>query len=216
MKRYFAFFLSIIMLLTTNMTIYAKEDSGESSEDAYIVAEVAEKYSITEDEVLNLTENVKKALEEADTIQDRNIDGERVQEIPVSENLVMVLTTKLEAGSGLAIERAIGKRYTVTASLDLKNMLGMTVITLNSVGVFESDFTTCTPVDAYGTYEAKVWNVTNSSSSLGSPQFNAYARNSFSGELNIGIDAVNMTVQAFGYTSTLHCDALGHYSADWN
>lgn len=92
----------------------------------------------------------------------------------------------------------------------------MTVITLNSVGVFESDFTTCTPVDAYGTYETKVWNVTNSSSSLGSPQFNAYARNSFSGELNIGIDAVNMTVQAFGYTSTLHCDALGHYSADWN
>ena len=53
------------------MTIYAKEDSGESSEDAYIVAEVAEKYSITEDEVLNLTENVKKALEEADTIQDK-------------------------------------------------------------------------------------------------------------------------------------------------
>ena len=71
MKRYFAFFWFIIMLLTTNMTIYAKEDSGESSEDAYIVAEVAEKYSITEDEVLNLTENVKKALEEADTIQDK-------------------------------------------------------------------------------------------------------------------------------------------------
>lgn len=47
-----------------------------------------------------------------DTIQDGNIDGEMIQEITVSENLVMVLTTKIETGSGSEIERAIGKRYT--------------------------------------------------------------------------------------------------------
>lgn len=211
-RRFLVLFLAAVLVISMNMTAFAKEEQHMDETN-----DIVEKYGISEDELVNLNNNLEKALYKANSVKNKNMRGESIEKIQVSENIYVMLTTKIDSQNMLSTTKGVpGKRYTVTASLELKNIVGATICTLNSVGVFESDFSICRPVDAYGTYSAIVWNVTNTSSSKGSPQYNTWVRNSFSGELNIGIDPVHMTLQSFEHSCTVHCDASGNAYAEWS
>ena len=88
----------------------------------------------------------------------------------------------------------------------LKNLLGKTVVTLKAYGVFERNGKISKPIDAYGTYSAVVWNVTNKKAIKGKAAYNAYVRNTFTGKLNIGTDKVHMTLESFKYSCTTYCN----------
>lgn len=203
--------LWLFFIFACGTTAFAAEvDDNETY--GHIVSEIDEKYSITEDEVLQMNANVKNALARANEISAQtNADDATTKTIPVSENLVLVITT--EETPSLARTTYQG---TITSTLELKNILGGTVVTLKSVGVFQTNGSTSIPVDAYGSYSSLVWNVASTASVLGSTAYNAWVRNGFSGEFNIGIDPVSMTIQSFSYNCKIYCNAVGTYSATWS
>lgn len=204
-KKIASFVLALTMAFSVPMSTFAA--SPKDSEPAVSVEEYAEKYDITEDEVIHLEENL---LEAKETLKNIELAPGEETVIPVSENLNLWIETEIMPSS-----RATTYDRTITSTLSLKNVVGATIVTLRSVGVFRTNGTTSKPIDAYGSYNAWVWNITNSSSSLGAAAYNARVRNSFSGELNIGIDPVSMTIQSFSYTCTIYCNAVGTYSTSW-
>lgn len=205
-KKIASFILALTMVFALPMTTFAA--SPKDSEPPVSVEEYAEKYDITEDEVIHLEENLIEAKE---TLKNIMLAPGEEKVIPVSENLNLWIETEVIPSS-----RATTYDRTITSTLSLKNVVGVTIVTLRSVGVFRTNGTTSKPIDAYGSYDAWVWNITNSSSSLGATAYNARVRNSFSGELNIGIDPVSMTIQSFSYTCTIYCNAVGTYSTSWS
>lgn len=204
-KKIASFVLALTIVFSVPMPTFAA--SPKDSEPAVSVEEYAEKYDITEDEVIHLEENL---LEAKETLKNIELAPGEETVIPVSENLNLWIETEIMPSS-----RATTYDRTITSTLSLKNVVGATIVTLRSVGVFRTNGTTSKPIDAYGSYDAWVWNITNSSSSLGATAYNARVRNSFSGELNIGIDPVSMTIQSFSYTCTIYCNAVGTYSTSW-
>lgn len=209
-KKLLAIVMAIATVLTSGITASAAEPEQPKATE-HIISEVAEKYNITEDEVINLNTNLKNALKSANEIQTISENGSSIRTIPVSENLVLTITTE-ETPSNT---RAVYER-TITSTAELKNILGLTVVTLKSVGVFRTNGSTSIPVDAYGTYSSLVWNVATTESKLGNTAYNAWVRNGFSGEFNIGIDPVSMTIQTFSYSCKIYCNAVGTYSVTWS
>lgn len=209
-KKILATVMAIATIFTSGVTASAAEPE-QPQITGHIVSEVAEKYNITEDEVINLNANFKNALKTANEVDAISENDSSVKTVPVSENLVLTITTE-ETPS---ITKAVYER-TITSTLELQNILGGTVVTLNSIGVFRTNGSTSVPVDAYGTYSSLVWNVATTESKLGSTAYNAWVRNGFSGEFNIGIDPVSMTIQSFSYSCKIYCNAAGKYSATWS
>lgn len=206
-----AFVMTAAMLFTCG-GVNAFAAQVKDCEPSISMEEITEKYHITEDEVLHLEDNlnaVKGRLQQTVVVP-----GEEVV-IPVSDNLNLCIETEIIPSTAASTNATTYDR-TITSTLSLKNVVGATIITLRSVGVFRTNGTTSKPIDAYGTYDAWVWNITNNSSSLGASAYNARVRNSFSGELNIGIDPVSMTIQSFSYTCTIYCNAVGTYSSSWS
>ncbi len=204
-KKIMSFVFAVAIIFTLPTTVYA---SPLKNTDKHLtVEEFAEQYDVTEDEVIHLEENLTRAKE---SLKDSNMEIGEEKVIPISENLVLRLQTEFAPNA----RKTIHER-TITATMSLENVLGMTVIELRSIGVFRTDGSTSTPVDAYGSYDSWTWNITNTSSSLGSPAYNARVRNTFSGELNIGIDDLHLTIQSFNNTCTIYCNAVGTASASW-
>lgn len=205
-KKIASFMLALTMVFTLPITTFAA--SPEDSTQPISAEEYAERYDITEDEVIHLEENLSEAKE---VLKNISLEPGEEKIIPVSEHLNLWIET-----DATPISRATTYDRTITSTLSLKNVVGVTIVTLRSVGVFRTNGSTSKPIDAYGSYDAWVWNITNSSSSLGATAYNARVRNSFSGELNIGIDPVSMTIQSFSYTCTIYCNAVGTYSTSWS
>lgn len=67
-----------------------------------------------------------------------------------------------------------------------------------------------------GDYSGILWKLSNTSSAKGGQAYRAWARNSFSGELNFGIDPINLTIQSFSKSGTVYCNAHGSTSSEWN
>lgn len=170
---------------------------------------VAEELDITLNEAENLEQNLKKAV-----IQIPALEAGDSANVPVSENLVLQVETHDDGQTINSFARATHNK-TITSTLKLKNILGATIVTLKSVGVFRINGSTSKPIDAYGTHDAVVWNVTAKKAVKGSAAYNAYVRNTFTGKLNVGIDPVHMTVQSFTYACTIHCNAKGVYKTSW-
>lgn len=187
---------------------YAMENNSQSSENTNItkIDEITNELQITEKEAENLDKNLNSAVKQLPEVT----AGETVT-IPVSENLIL----EAETNSDSPTNTRATYNHTITSTLKLKNILGKTVVKLNSVGVFRTNGKKSTPTDAYGTYSALVWNVSTKKSVKGKAAYNTHVRNSFSGKFNIGISPVNMTVQSFSYVCTIHCNAAGKYSASW-
>lgn len=208
-KKLLAIVMAITTVLASSITVFAGEPD-QPQVNGNIISEVAEKYDVTEDEIINLNANLKNALEAANEASNSMARSSSTT-VPVSENLVLTITTEEVP----AKSRAVYDR-TITSTAELKNIFGVTVVTLKSFGVFRTNGTTSIPIDAYGTHNAAVWNITNHTSKLGSSAYNSWVRNSFSGEFNIGIDFINMTIQTFNYTCKIYCNAAGKYSATWD
>lgn len=174
-------------------------------------AEFFKRYGMTKDELLNFDENVTNALNKLN-ITRSNTDGSLT--IPVSENIYLEISTKEEVEQ--SIEKAVVYNRTITGTMSFKTIYDVTVLEVNSIGVFRTDGTRSTPIDAYCTYDSWVWNVTSTSSYLGSPSYNAFVRNSFSSQVNIGIEPVNMVIKTISKSSVIYCNANGVYSVNWS
>lgn len=204
------------MILCSNMEVLAVQQNEIEVNNCIASQEVAvekltDKYHITEEEVMNLDENVNVALEKQGMIKNSFEGNLEKKVIPVSENLQLELSIQKDD----ALTKGV-RQGTVTSNARIKNALGMTLITLTSVGVFQYNGSTCVPIDAYGSYVANFWNVTNTGTSLGRKAYTTWARNSFSGKVGIGIDQISVTLQSFNMSCKMTCDANAKYSAVWS
>lgn len=203
--------LAGVMAISMNIVSFAAEGT-QSNYDRVTLEEIEEKYQITEDEMIHLDENIKSALVKANNTRTIIQEGENSEQvIPISENLRLVISTQAEANNA---KRTIYET-TITSTLEIENIVGATIVTLNSVGVFDRDGSTCVPVDAYGTYDTFVWTVTDVESKLSDSGYSSWVRNSFDVECNIGIDPVSMTISSFSYACKITCNAKGIYNITW-
>lgn len=214
LKKLFSLILSSVMFMSASVTSFASDLKYESNNQS-INSIIAEKYNITEDEIVNLNDNLKNALNLLNSkriVSESNSNGIIEETIPVSENLILTITTK---EIPLNNSRASVYNRTITSTMSLKNIFGLTIVTLNSIGIFETNGSISKPVDAYGTHESLAWSVANTSSTKGSSAYNSWVRNNFSGQFDLGIDPVSVTIQSFSYSCTIYCNANGSYSVNW-
>lgn len=205
MKKIISSILMLSMIIALSLTAFA-ETSVDTVNEAASIKEYAEKYNITEDEVLHLEENLNEAK---DTLKNISLAPGEEKVIPVSENINLRIESEI-------VSSARTVNTTINSTMNVENAFGATIITLKSVGVFQRDgISISTPIDAYGTYTAWAWNITNVNSVLGAPAYNAFVRNTFYGQLNIGGGGLNQTIQTFSYSSTINCNAAGSYYTAW-
>lgn len=119
---------------------------------------VAKELDINLNEAENLEQNFNKAV-----IQLPALEVADSAIVPVSENLVVEVETHDDGSTINPLTRAARDR-TITSTLKLKNILGATIVTLKSVGVFRINGSTSKPIDAYGSHSAVAWNVTSKKS----------------------------------------------------
>ncbi len=186
--RKFKIILSFAMVLTMTLFLNATAYAATTNDKDVISSaeEFANKYCITTNEALNLADNLEKAIDNLPTLK----AGESTT-VKVSENLYLEAKTELIPSTSKVntakASTSSTSQYTVTSNLYLKNSLNITIVTLTAVGVFLANGTVTIPVDAYGNYSAILWNVTNSSSSVGPSGYTAYARVSFEGQFDLGL-----------------------------
>ncbi len=206
MKKIISAILSLAMLLSLSCPAFAAETTATAT-DAEIAA-FAEKYHITVDEVKNLSDNLSIALE---NLGDIPID--ETVTVPISENLTLTLAPD-ETPNTYAVTPGY---YSYSSTATLKNIFGAAVVTLTAHGLFLIRNGTCSPSDAYGTYDALVWNVTSNSTALGpSGGYSTYVRVSFDGQFDLGIDPVSITLKTFSMTCTLYANADLGCSYHWS
>lgn len=214
MKKVLSVLMALALLVSFPIASFAADNDKTASINV-LVEQSAQKYGITSDEVINIEGNLNAAFLKLDAIQ-RKSGGIHVGDshsIAVSENLNLIVSLQEETQP--SVQRAIYQR-TISATAELQNIFGLTIVTLVSHGVFLTDGSLTLPIDAYGTYDAVVWNITNSGSSMGSAAYSSWVRNSFDGEFDLGIDPIAITIQTFSRTNTITCDALGNASSYWN
>lgn len=212
MKK-FKIILSFAIVLTMTLLLNATAYAATTNDNDVISSaeEFAAKYNVTTDEALHLSDNLEKAIDKLPTLN----AGESAT-VKVSENLYLEAKTDLVPCTNNAKVAASTTQWTVTGTIFLKNYLNVTIVTLTAVGVFLANGTLCVPTDAYGTYSAVLWSITTASSGLGPAAYNSYARVSFEGQFDLGIDPVSITIQSFSKSCTLYCNAVGGYSTSWN
>lgn len=196
--------------------IVEKDISQLSDEE---LSTVAEKLEIDVEELKDLENIVDEGIEKLDSSLEEDsvqISDNLILESEVSEEAVLVpnyLATSVSEDNAVSA-RAVYSR-TVTSTLSLKNILGKTVVTLKSVGVFTTNGKTSTPTDAYGSYTGALWKLGSKKSVKGSKAYEANVRTAFTGELNVGIDPVHVTIQSFKKSGTVYCNAVGKYRSVW-
>lgn len=205
MKKIIATILSLAMLFSLSCHAFAAEATPTNT-DAEI-ADFAEKYQITVDEIENLPDNLSNALNNIGIIS-----ANETVTVPISENLTLTLAPD-NTQTSYAVTPGY---YSYGSTATIKNGFGMTMITLKAHGLFYVNNGICSADDAYGTYDAFVWTVTNESSKLGpTGGSSSYVRVSFSGEFDIGIDPISITLSKFSMTCTLYMDANLDTKSSW-
>jgi|GEM_PF-6093035 len=105
-----------------------------------------------------------------------------------------------------ALRASATTRSKFTSTMKIKNSLGMTIQTLNAVGVFDTNGVVTIPVDAYGSGSSG--NVSNPSNSLGPRGYSSWVKVRLTG-------SVPGHVATFDYTCTITCDANKNSTAAW-
>gem|GEM_PF-6382969 len=202
--------ISLTLLLFVANLLQPLSVNAQPNQEVYLET-FAEEYQLNVDEVENLSENIEIAMDKLPELQ----VGDTVT-IPISENLF--LEASLNASVTNLPTLASAYEATACATMELKNVLNMTILVLESYGVFYVDGTYSVPRDAYTSYVAFVWQITKTESKLGSPAVNgsSYVRNTFNGELNIGIDPVSMTILSFSRNNVINYHSNGSYTTTWN
>ena len=97
-------------------------------------------------------------------------------------------------------------RSKFTSTMNIKNFFEMTILTLNAVGVFDTNGVITAPVSAYGS--GSTGDVSNPSNELGPRQFSSWVKVNLTG-------SVPGNVSTFDYTCTISCDANQKSTATW-
>lgn len=139
--------LMVFSLFTPSLSAFANEPDNEVEIGDLTYEElevVAENLDVTIDEWINLEENLENALinlEIAQELNELSPSPEDTVSVEVSENLI--LESSIEVVDSPTLLRSTTQR-TVTHSMYLKNLLGVTIVTLNSIGVFNTNGTKVT------------------------------------------------------------------------
>ena len=104
------------------------------------------------------------------------------------------------------LRASVTTRNKFTSTMKIKNSVGMTIQTLNAVGVFDTNGVVAIPVDAYGSGSSG--NVSNPSNSLGPSGYSSWVKVRLTG-------SVPGHVATFDYTCTITCDANKNSTASW-
>lgn len=218
-------FLSALIICLTFMALplqaSAQSIRADNSGDIaryftiYELEAQAELYSITVEELININELLSSAIAEYNVMQmSRMYDPHAPTTIQISDNLYAVFEVTY------VIEPALARslwRITWTPTLELRNIFGMTVVTLRSTGVFETNFSTqIRAIDAFGGHSGAVWSITHGTPAMSTTNgFSAWVRNSFSGSFSIGIDPISLQIQSFTYNNTIDATANGTLTSTW-
>jgi len=216
LKKLFSALLSSVMILSImSTTVFASDLDPVSNE------ETAQEWGISIEEVEQFEENFSVAIEKYQEIVDTNDKSRNLNEnstitVPISENLVLeVKTISTSEIASDVMTRATTYRRIVSSTWSVKNIFGGKVLNLKGTGIFLTNGSTSKPENAYGSYTGIIWTGSTTGTSLGSSSFNSYVTVSFSGELKFGIDPISATIQSFGATTTINCNANGATSSSW-
>lgn len=97
-------------------------------------------------------------------------------------------------------------RSQFTSTMNIKNLLGITILTLKAVGIFDTDGVVTVPVNAYGS--CSTGGVSNPSNELGPRQFSSWVKVRLTG-------SVPGNFSTFDFTCTITCDANKNTTATW-
>ncbi len=213
---------ALILCTVFSSSVYAAPlEKVAENEYKKKIGRIADEFQVSEKEVENLGENLNDAFKRIP-----DLEAGEIAKVKVSDNLYLEVESFEKNGllinndfvqiNDNSAKAARTVYHTTAGSIGrLKNLLGKTVVTLKAYGVFERNGKISKPIDAYGTYSAVVWNVTNKKAIKGKAAYNAYVRNTFTGKLNIGTDKVHMTLESFKYSCTTYCNAKGKTSSSW-
>lgn len=212
MKKIWALILTLSLTASMGLQSFAAENQQNSDEG------ILSEYGVTAQEIEDLEKNLDAAFEKLDKINmaQRNATSMEETEVRISENLVLVSGINQTKGIAQSRNRATVYETKIQGWVQMRNNLGMTILTLYSNGVFWYDGQYSTPIDAYGDYSSVVWDVEVTGSAKGSKASKTWARNSFSGQLYIGIDPIGMEIQSFSRSGTVYCDKNGNASQSWS
>ena len=201
-----------ILLISSTATVFA---ASKTTNEKLSKEQFAKKYALTLEEVTNMQDNLDKAIVKLPKVK----NGENVK-VQVSDNLYLesslTETVTPQKNSFLAstlttsLTSYENTENTITATLKLKNTLGVTVVTLTSVGVFLCNGTISLPDNAYGSYTSVGTNIVTYSA-IGPSNYNAWAKNVFSGNYTYS----DFTLLSFSKTNIIYCNAIGEYSSSW-
>lgn len=215
-RRFVAIVLSVIMAISLSFSVVA----ASSTTNSVTIENVAAQYGVNVDELINLEANLEAAYEKIESIAGSQIsNGNQEISVKVSDNLTLVIDIKTSERVINPSTRSTRALYgqTVTTTQKMLNVFGYTLVELYSTGVFEYDkSSTVEAVDAYGDWEASGWSVSVGSSNTGGTTSRAWARTSFSGNADIGIDPISGTLYSFGTTGTIYCTPTGSTSYSWS
>lgn len=212
MKKMTSLILSLIMLLSVSMNVFATSDD-ELFENV-IEIDATEYPEVTEEEWYNLSDNIDAALSNINNGRARTVHEDGSIVIPVSENLILRITEEDIVDEGLYSSKSMMRTKSRTSTLELENRLGKVIIELRSTAKFEYGNSNVKVIDTFGGYDAFGWTIDVSSAS-GNERYNSWGRNTFKGELKIGIDPVSLTFQSFSYSNTLECAPAGIIISEW-
>lgn len=205
-RKLFVFILSIMMIFSYNVTGYAANFSSyvENNEKVQLV-EKADALGLNVEKLENVEVNIQKGFEKLKYNEPKvipyssslsNSGTERIQEVKISDNLLLGVKTKTEvvgdSRSAIPMNNMLSNRgstYKVTSTSYIKHITKLyNLVTCNAVGRFNSDGTAL-----YGspTYSSMVWQV-DTTSSVSDP----YVICNFDCRLFIGIDPVGMEIQS--------------------
>jgi len=168
------------------------------------IKQYADEFDITTEEIINLEENLKNALSALGETNNLKRNGTKIQ---VSENLFLTSSLR-EENNGNSLAR-LGVNRTFTAELELENAIGRTVVTLRSHGVFNYSNGRVSAIDGFTSHIGGLfgrWTTRNEAMSQ-TAGTTAWVRNGFSGEYNIGIDPISVTLRSFQFNNTLTANA---------
>lgn len=212
-KKIFTVALVMTMLLSSFTTIVQAEDNDLASSQIKLT-----KSQQKELEEILKPENFKSSIKKLD-----NSDANQIQ---ISENFILekeltVEETAVKSAKNLSEISTYATVYetTVTSTYKLKSVVGVTVATLKSVGVFTRDGSTVQCDEADGTVSTSYpgWSgeTITSSKSSGSSTYQAWAKSKFKLKYYVGINPVGMELQTVEMYGKVYCKPDGSHSSGW-
>jgi len=180
---------------------------------------VAEELDISVYELENLEAILEQGFVELTEAEKMNADSFLPTDtvtVQISENLILESTIETEEEILPSLFRSnTTTRRTITGTRTLSNIFGMTIVTVNSFGIWNTNNTAVTFVDQGVTHSAVGWNITNSRT-RGGNNSNRWVRHEISARLRIGVDGLNIPIQSRDWVHRIEMNARGSWTSTWH